>query len=52
MLVQKRRVTVTLDLECYEDLDLENVDWCEALKLEGDECVCVEIKEQKDLFDY
>jgi len=37
MIAQKRRVRVTLDIECYEDLDIENLDWKELLELEGDE---------------
>lgn len=37
MIAQKRRVRVTLDIECYDDLDVENLDWKEILELEGDE---------------
>ena len=33
----KRTVRVTLDIECYDDLDLETYDWNEVLGLEGDE---------------
>ena len=32
----KRTVRVTLDIECYDDLDLETYDWNEVLGLEGD----------------
>ena len=39
MLAQKRRVRVTLDIECYDDLDLESFDWNDILGLEGDENV-------------
>ena len=35
----KRTVRVTLDKECYDDLDLETYDWNEVLGLEGDETV-------------
>ena len=35
----KRTVRVTLDIECYDDLDLETYDWNEVLGLEGDETV-------------
>ena len=35
----KRTVRVTLDIECYDDLDLESYDWNEVLGLEGDETV-------------
>lgn len=45
MLMQKRKVTVTLDLECYDDLDVEDLDWRDILKLEGDERVFVNIKD-------
>lgn len=46
MLMQKRKVTVTLDLECYDDLDIEDLDWRDILKLEGDERVFVNIKDR------
>ena len=45
MIAQKRHVRVTLDLECYDDLDIENLDWKELLELEGDENVYVSIKD-------
>ena len=45
MVTQKRIVQVTLDLMCYEDLDIENIDWKDLLELEGDEDVHVSIKE-------
>lgn len=49
MLAQKRRVSVTLDVECYDDLYLQEVladlDWKELLDLEGDENVDITIKE-------
>lgn len=35
----KRTVRVILDIECYDDLDLETYDWNEVLGLEGDETV-------------
>ena len=41
----KRTVRVTLDIECYDDLDLEYYDWNEILGLEGDEKVYVSTKE-------
>ena len=37
MLAQKRIVQVTLDIMCYDDLDVENLDWKDMLELEGDE---------------
>ncbi len=41
----KRTVRVTLDIECYDDLDLETYDWNEVLGLEGDENVYVSMEE-------
>ena len=37
MYAHKRLVSVTLDIECYDDLELENLDWREVLDLQGDE---------------
>ena len=45
MIAHKRLVSVTLDIMCYDDLDLENMDWKELLELEGDEEVYYSIKE-------
>ena len=45
MVAQKRLVQVTLDLMCYEDLDIEHMDWKDLLDLEGDEDVHATIKE-------
>jgi hypothetical protein len=45
MIAQKRLVRVTLDIMCYDDLDLENMDWKELLDLEGDEEVHSSVKE-------
>ena len=44
----KRIVCVTLDVECYDDLNLEDLDWKDLLELEGDENVDVNIKEFVD----
>lgn len=35
----KRLVRVTLDIACYDDLDLETQDWAGMLDLDGDECI-------------
>lgn len=43
--VQKRHVRVTLDIMCYDDLDLEDFNWRRILELEGDEDVDVSIRE-------
>ena len=45
MIAQKRLLTVTLDIMCYDDLDIENVNWKEILQLEGDEDLQCSIKE-------
>ena len=45
MLALKRRLTVTLDIMCYDDLDVEHMDWKELLELEGDEEIYCNIKE-------
>ena len=45
MIAHKRLVRVTLDVECYDDLDLEDINWRRVLELEGDEDVDVSINE-------
>jgi hypothetical protein len=45
MLALKRRLTVTLDIMCYDDLDVEHMDWKELLELEGTEDVEVSIRD-------
>ena len=44
-LIQKRRILVTLDIECYDDLDVEDLDWHKLLKLEPGEDVHCRVKE-------
>jgi hypothetical protein len=46
----KRIIRVTLDVECYDDLDLESYDWNEVLGLEGDECVSATIEENEPVW--
>jgi len=46
----KRTVRVTLDIECYEDLDLEDMDWKDLLGLEGDENVHTSIRDLEPLW--
>ncbi len=47
----KRTVSITLDVECYDDLNLEDYDWREVLGLEGDENVVdITIKELADIY--
>ena len=45
MLAQKRLVTVTLDIMCYDDLDLDNITWRDVLDLEPNEEVHCKIQE-------
>ena len=45
MIAQKQRVRVILDIECYDDLNLEDINWREVLQLEGGEEVHSTIKE-------
>ena len=46
----KRLIRVTLDIECYEDLDLDNIEWNDVLGLEGDEAVDVRVTDYSDVF--
>ena len=50
MIAQKRLVRITLDLECYDDLDVYNIDWNDLLELEGGETVHASIKEVGDIY--
>jgi len=43
-------VSVTLDIECYDDLDLDQIDWNDVLDLQGDESVDVTIKQLADVY--
>ena len=43
--ITKRTVRITLDLMCYDDLDLEDLNWRELLDLQSDEDLHVSIKE-------
>ena len=43
MYAHKRIVSVTLDIECYDDLELDDLDWREVLDLQGDEKVDVSL---------
>jgi hypothetical protein len=49
-IAQKRKVSVTLDIECYDDLYLEDLDWREVLGLEGDESVEFTIFNHPDIY--
>ena len=45
MLTHKRLVTVTLDIECYDDLELDDINWRELLQLEPGEDIKYRVKE-------
>jgi hypothetical protein len=46
----KRLVSITLDIECYDDFHPEDLDWRELLDLEGDEKVESTVKDFADIF--
>jgi hypothetical protein len=50
MYVHKRIISVTLDIECYDDLNLEDINWNDILGLEGDENVDISIRETADVY--
>ena len=50
MYAHKRIISVTLDIECYDDLNLEDIDWNDILGLEGDENVDISIRETVDVY--
>lgn len=50
MYATKRTVRITLDVECYDDLELESYDWNEVLGLEGDENVQVSMEEPVEIW--
>ncbi len=45
MIAQKKTISVTLDIECYDDLNVEELDWKMLLGLEGDEKVNIFVSE-------
>ena len=45
MLAQKRIIQVTLDIMCYDDLDLDNINWHDLLELEPGEDIHCRVKE-------
>jgi len=50
MYAHKRIISVTLDIECYDDLNLEDINWNDILGLEGDENVDISIRETADMY--
>ena len=41
----KRLVSITLDIMCYDDLDLQDLNWRDLLHLHSDEDININIKE-------
>ena len=52
MLREKRFVRVTLDIECYDDFDVENTNWDKVLELQENESVNLTQVEELDPFVY
>ena len=50
MYAHKRIISVTLDIECYDDLNIEDINWNDILGLEGDENVDISIRETADVY--
>ena len=46
----RRRFRVTLYVECYDDIQLEDRDWNNILDLQGDEFVYARIRELVDIY--
>ena len=49
---QKRSISITLDLEVYDDFDIETIDFNSLLELEGDEHLEVSITDYSDVEVY
>ena len=45
----KKSITITLDLEVYDDFDLRDIDFNELLSLEGDESIDVSITDYSEI---
>ena len=45
----KKLITITLDLEVYDDFDYKEIDFSELLELEGDENLEVSITDYSDI---
>lgn len=45
----KRSISITLDLEVYDDFDYSNIDFNSLLELEGDEHLEVSITDNSDV---
>ena len=46
---QKRSIRITLDLEVYDDFNIDEIDFSSLLELEGDETCDVSITDYSDI---
>ena len=44
-IMYKRTYTVTLDIECWDDLKVDSIDWAKAINLFPDEYIHSSVKE-------
>ena len=51
-LAQKRSISITLDLEVYDDFDYQSIDFNSLLELEGDETLEVSITDHSNVEVY
>ena len=49
---QKRSISITLDLEVYDDFDYKQIDFNSLLELEGDETLEVSITDNSEVEVY
>jgi len=48
----KKSISITLDLEVYDDFDYRDIDFSSLLELEGDESLDVSITDHSDVEVY
>ena len=48
----KKSISITLDLEVYDDFDYRDIDFSSLLELEGDEHLSVSITDNEDVEVY
>lgn len=46
---QKKSISITLDLEVYDDFDYREIDFSDLLELEGDESLEVSITDYSEI---
>ena len=49
---QKKSISITLDLEVYDDFDYNEIDFSSLLELEGDETLEVSITDRSEVEVY